>query len=35
VKNPDLRLDFAYLNNWATRLGLSEELQYVVNAAQQ
>lgn len=34
VKNPDLRLDFGYLENWATRLGLSEELQYVLNAAQ-
>lgn len=33
VKNPDRRLDFGYLENWATRLGLSEELQYVLNAA--
>jgi hypothetical protein len=34
VKNPDLRLDVGYLENWAARLGLSEELQYVLNAAQ-
>ena len=34
VKNHDLRLDFAYLKSWATRLGLSEELQYILNAAQ-
>lgn len=33
VKNPDLRLDFDYLKDWAVRLGLSEELQYILNAA--
>jgi predicted nucleotidyltransferase len=32
VKNPGLKLDFSYLDGWAKRLGLSEELQYVLNA---
>ena len=34
VKNPALKLDFVYLKSWSARLGLSEELQYVLNAAQ-
>jgi len=33
LKNPDLKLDLAYLESWATRLGLSEELQYILDAA--
>jgi predicted nucleotidyltransferase len=34
VKNPELRLDFHYLKDWAKRLGLHEELQYVLTAAE-
>lgn len=33
VKNPRLQLDLDYLWNWAERLGLQEELQYVLHAA--
>jgi predicted nucleotidyltransferase len=33
VKNPRLQLDLAYLWNWADRLGLQGELQYVLQAA--
>lgn len=34
VKNGELQLDLPYLSDWARRLGLHEELQYVRNAAQ-
>lgn len=33
VKNPHLKLDLAYLWNWADRLGLREELHYVLQTA--
>ena len=33
VKNPRLQLDLIYLWNWADRLGLQGELQYVLQAA--
>jgi len=33
VKNPELQLDLPYLSDWARRLGLNGELQYVLNAA--
>lgn len=33
VKNPHLQLDLAYLWDWADRLGLQGELQYVLQAA--
>lgn len=33
VKNPRLQLDLDYLWNWADRLGLSDELSYVLHAA--
>ena len=33
VKNPELKLDLAYLESWSKRLGLSEELQYILDAA--
>lgn len=33
VKNPRLQLDLAYLWDWADRLGLHGELQYVLQAA--
>ena len=33
VRNPRLHLDLAYLWNWADRLGLQGELQYVLQAA--
>lgn len=33
VKNPNLQLDLPYLWNWADRLGLHEELGYVLQAA--
>lgn len=34
VKNPRLQLDLDYLWNWADRLGLQGELQYVLHAAE-
>jgi len=33
IKNPRLQLDLPYLWNWADRLGLQGELQYVLQAA--
>ncbi len=33
VKNPHIQLDLDYLWNWADRLGLQGELQYVLHAA--
>ena len=33
IKNPHLRLDLTYLWNWADRLGLHGELDYVLQAA--
>jgi hypothetical protein len=33
IKNPRLQLDLTYLWNWADRLGLHGELQYVLQAA--
>lgn len=33
VKNPRLQLDLDYLWNWADRLGLQDELQYVLQSA--
>ncbi|MGE3976374.1 MAG: hypothetical protein AB7F94_02180 [Nitrospira sp.] len=33
VKNPHIQLDHDYLWNWANRLGLQGELQYVLQAA--
>ncbi|HEY5932828.1 MAG TPA: DUF6036 family nucleotidyltransferase [Nitrospira sp.] len=32
-KNPRLQLDLDYLWNWADRLGLQDELQYVLQSA--
>jgi hypothetical protein len=34
VKNTELKLDFRYLEDWAKRLGFSEELQFVLNPAE-
>jgi hypothetical protein len=34
LKNPRLQLDLTYLRDWADRLGIQGELQYVMGAAQ-